>query len=160
MYDFNTGRWDKLPDAPHARDHATSVICNDKLYLMGGRLSSGFIKKVMDFTVPEVDVYDFKTGKWSTLEQEVPTQRAGCTSVCIDGKIIFAGGESTSQVKAHDEVEMFDTKTSAWSIWPSLNEGRHGTQLISYDRKLYIASGCGHRGGSPELTSIECLSQD
>lgn len=158
VYDFKTGQWETLPDAPRARDHATSVICNDKLYLLGGRVSSGFIRKVMELTVPEVDVFDFKTGQWSTLEASVPTQRAGCTSICIGDKLLFAGGESTGQVAAHNEIEVLDTKTGTWSTLPSLIQGRHGTQLIWYKKKLYIASGCEKRGGSSELKTIEAFS--
>lgn len=158
VYDFKTGTWEKLPDAPRARDHATSVICNDKLYLLGGRISSGKIKKVFELTIPEVDVFDFKTGKWSTMDKPVPTQRAGCMSVCVKNKIVFTGGESVSQKKAHNEVECLDTKTGEWSVLPPLNQGRHGTQIIHYKKKLYIASGCGKRGGNPELTTIESFS--
>ncbi|MFT6865406.1 MAG: hypothetical protein ACJA08_000224 [Cyclobacteriaceae bacterium] len=80
-YDFKTGKWETLPDAPRARDHATSMICNDKLYMMGGRVSSGFIGKMFELTIPEVDVFDFKTGTWSTLKVPVPTQRVGCTAI-------------------------------------------------------------------------------
>ena len=116
------------------------------------------MKKVFELTVTEVDVFDFKTGKWSTLEQPVPTQRAGCTAISIKNKIIFAGGESTAETKAHNEVECFDTDTNTWSKLPSLVEGRHGTQLIWYKKKLYIASGSGGRGGGPELITLECFA--
>ncbi len=158
VYNFKTKQWETLADAPRARDHATSVVCNNKLYLLGGRLSSGKIEKVFHLTVAEVDVYDFKTGKWSTLETYVPTQRAGCMAVCIKDKIVFTGGESVSQNTAHDEVECYDVKTGTWSVLPSLNQGRHGTQIIHYKNKLYIASGCGSRGGKLELKTIEYIS--
>lgn len=158
VYDFKTGTWEKLPDAPRARDHATSVINDDKLYLLGGRRSSGHIKKVMDITVPEVDIYDFKTGKWSTMDKPVPTERAGCTSISIGDKILFTGGETITQKAAHNEVECLDTKTGEWSVLPSLITGRHGTQLIWYNNELYIASGCSKRGGSSELKTIERFS--
>lgn len=158
-YDFKTGKWEQLPDAPRFRDHACSVICNDKLYLLGGRVTSGSIKKVFELTVPEVDVFDFKTGTWSTLDEPVPTQRAGCTAMCIGDKIIFTGGESSKQDLAHNDVECLDTKTGKWSKLPSLNTGRHGTQLIWHKKNLYIASGCGKRGGNPELKTIERFSK-
>jgi hypothetical protein len=158
-YDFKTGKWEKLPDAPRYRDHACSVICNDKLYLLGGRVTSASIGKVFELTVPEIDVYDFKKGKWSTLDFPVPTQRAGCTAICIGDKIIFTGGETSDQKLAHKEVECLDTKTMEWYTLPSLNTGRHGTQLIWHKRKLYIASGSGQMGGRPELTSIECFKK-
>ncbi len=157
VYDFKTKKWAKLPDAPRARDHATSVIVNDKLYLLGGRRSSGKINKVFHLTVPEVDVFDFKTKKWATLKQPVPTQRAGCMALAYKNKIIFAGGESIGQKLAHNEVECYDTKTETWSTLKPLNRGRHGSQLVLYKNKIYTASGSGNRGGSPELKTIEVL---
>ena len=89
------------------------------------------------------------------MDKPIPTQRAGCTSICIENKIIFTGGETSEQKKAYKEIEVLDTKTEEWSALPSLIQGRHGTQLIWYKKKLYIASGCGERGGSTELTTIE-----
>ncbi|NIJ43685.1 N-acetylneuraminic acid mutarotase [Wenyingzhuangia heitensis] len=155
VYDFKTKKWTKLPNAPRARDHAASVIIDNKLYLIGGRRSSGKIKKVFHLTVPEVDVFDFKTNTWSTLQQPVPTQRAGCMAIAYGNTILFAGGESIHQKNAHSEVECYDTKTKAWSTLKPLNRGRHGSQLILYKDKVYTASGSGNRGGSPELKSIE-----
>ena len=159
-YDFKTAKWEKLPDAPRPRDHFNAVVCNDKLYLLGGRVTSGSIGKGFELTVGEVDVFDFKTGKWNTLVNPLPTQRAGCASISIDNQIVIAGGESTKQKMAHNEVECLDTKTGKWSNLPSLITGRHGSQLIWYKKKLFIASGCGAMGGQPELKSIECFSNN
>lgn len=159
-YNFKTGKWETLTDAPRPRDHFNAVVCNNKLYLIGGRVTSGSVGKVFDFTVEEVDVYDFKTGSWSTLDNHVPTPRAGSTTICINNRVLFTGGESTKQKLAHNEVECLDTKTGKWSALPSLITGRHGTQLIWYKKKLFIASGCGAMGGNPELTSIECFSEN
>lgn len=86
-----------LPDAPRFTDHASSVICNEKLYLLGSRVTSGSEGKVFDLIVAEVDVYDFKTRTWSMLDKPVSTQRAGCTAICIKDKILFTGGESKAQ---------------------------------------------------------------
>lgn len=157
-YDFKTGKWQRMPDIPRYRDHATSVVCNDKLYLIGGRVTSGKIKKVFDLTVGEVDIFDFKTGTWSTMESKVPTERAGCTAITIKNSIVFAGGESVNQKEAHSEVERLDTNTGTWSTLPNLPVGRHGTQLIWHKKQLYMASGCGKRGGNPELNTIISFS--
>jgi len=52
-------------------------------------------------------------------------------------------------------VEALDVETGEWTDLPSLNQGRHGTQAIVYNGKIYIAAGSGNRGGGPELTSME-----
>jgi hypothetical protein len=158
-YDFKTGKWQVLADAPRARDHASSVVCNDKLYVIGGRRSSGKIKKVMDLTVGEIDIFNFKTGTWETLDANIPTERAGLTAITLGDNIIVTGGESGTQKSAHNEVECLNTSTQTWTTWPALDQGRHGTQLTHYNNNLYIASGCSERGGSTELNSISILSK-
>ncbi|WP_066219877.1 Kelch repeat-containing protein [Formosa haliotis] len=158
-YDFKTKTWRTLADAPRARDHATSVVCNDKLYVIGGRRSSGKIKKVMDLTVSEIDVFDLKTETWSTLKTKLPTERAGLTALTLGDEIIVTGGESATQKAAYSTVDCLDTKTGTWRSWPDLDQGRHGTQLIQYKGRLYIASGCAERGGSTELKTLSVLSE-
>lgn len=159
-YDPKTNTWKKLADAPHVRDHVQAVVIDDKIYVAGGRRSTAKIGQVLNLTEEAVDVYDFKTGKWSTLPESanLPTQRAGNASVVRDGKLLVIGGESGEQVPAHSEVEALNTKTMKWEELPSLNQGRHGTGAVNVNGKIYIVAGSGNRGGGPELNSIEVLS--
>ena len=39
-----------------------------------------------------------------------------------------------------------------------MQQGRHGSQAGVYENAAYIVAGCGNRGGSPELPSIERFS--
>ena len=155
-YDPKTDKWRQLPDAPHARDHVQAAIIDNQLVMAGGRLSSQKIGKVLELTVPEVDVYDFKKGTWRSLPaaQNIPTQRAGCTSVTLGNQVLVIGGEST-QLLAHNQTEAFDVKTNSWQTLDSLRTGRHGTQALVYKNKVYICGGAGNHGGGPELNSIE-----
>ena len=155
VYDFKTEKWEELPDIPRYRDHFNAVILHDKLYLIAGRKTSGSTEQYFDLTENKIDVFDFKTAEWSTLETTLPTERAGNAAIAVGDEIIIAGGESNAHKKAHHEVEALNVLTGVWKTYPSLNRGRHGTQLIYYQGELYIASGCGNRGGDPELTTIE-----
>ena len=152
-YDPATGQWKVLPDAPRVRDHFHAVLYNNKIYLTGGRDTSdpGFINR----TTTEVDVYDFSTGNWSTLSSNLPTPRGGTASILYRGEILVIGGESNSQVPAHDETEALNPITQSWTDRPSLNVGRHGTQAALLNDIVYIAAGAAERGGEPELNSIE-----
>ncbi|MCU0750686.1 MAG: hypothetical protein MUF13_14185 [Akkermansiaceae bacterium] len=156
-FDPATGTWQKLADAPHARDHFQSVIVDGKIYNAGGRRTSHETKELMSLTVPEVDVYDMASGAWSTLKEPIPTPRAGTSSIAIGNSVVVAGGESATQPLAHNEVESLDTRTGAWSALPPLQRGRHGSGLIFHDGKLFTASGSGRRGGQPELDSMESI---
>lgn len=155
VYDFKTKKWTELPDMPRYRDHFNAVIVHDKLYLAAGRISSGKTDEYFELTENKIDVFDFKSGAWTTLETTLPTERAGNAAIGVQDELIIAGGESSAQVKAHNEVEALNVLTGQWKSYPALNNGRHGTQLIKYKGSLYIASGCGNRGGNPELTSLE-----
>lgn len=157
-YDPKTNTWKRLPDAPRTRDHIAAAVVGDKLYLAGGRNSTARINKVLETTIAEVDVYDFKKGTWQALpaESNLPTQRAGGTAVTQGGKVWLIGGESP-QLPAHNEAEYLDPKTNRWTSGPKLQQGRHGTQAVVYKNAIYIVAGSANHGGGPELNTVEVL---
>lgn len=157
-YDPDSGEWKVLPDAPHTRDHFQAVVADGKIYAAGGRNSSAATGQTFELTIPEVDVYDFESGEWTTLENNLPTERAGTTAIVLDENVVVIGGESGTQEEAHDEVEALDPDSHEWRALPSLEKGRHGTQAFVYRDKVYIAAGSGNRGGGPELTSMEVFN--
>lgn len=155
VYDPRTGSWEELPDAPRARDHFRAIVVKNKLYLVGGRRSAA-PDNVFNDLEGKVDVYDLKKGNWSTLTDELPTQRAGLFLAALPKKkIVVLGGETGGQQLAHSEMEVLDTKSGNWETWSPMLQGRHGTGAIVYKGKLIVASGCGNRGGSPELKTME-----
>ncbi len=156
-FDLKTGKWQQLADCPRARDHHQAAVVENRLYLVGGRQSNA-PSNVMGNTTAEIDVYDFSTDVWETLDTEIPTQRAGLYLTVIGPEILAVGGESLTQRSAHSEVEAFNTETLAWRTLPPLLQGRHGTGVIQFHNNLYIASGSGNRGGGPELTTQESIS--
>lgn len=159
-YDPKSKQWKKLPDAPHVRDHVQAVVLDDKIYIAGGRRSTARIGQVLNTTEAAVDIYDFKSGKWSTLPEgsNLPTLRAGNATVVLDKKVIVIGGESGEQVPAHNEVEALNTRTMQWEKLAPLKQGRHGTGAVVVNGKIYTVAGSGNRGGGPELNSIEVMS--
>ncbi len=158
-YDPATNTWRKLPDAPHARDHISVAVVKDKLVVAGGRTSWAKTNQVLQLTLNEVDIYDFKTNTWTTLDasKNIPTPRAGATAIAYKGKVLIIGGESSAHVEAHNEVEAFDVQKNTWEKWPNLHTTRHGTQVVKAKGKLYIGAGSKNRGGGPELNTVEVL---
>lgn len=156
-FDPSTNTWNELPDAPRSRDHFQAVVSGNKLIAAGGR-KSGFEGQGFEATIAETDIFDFETESWSTLpspEGDIPTQRAGTAAISAGNVAIVTGGESGSQTTAHSEVEALDPEDGSWRTLPSLQTGRHGTQLIYSEGQLYISAGSGDRGGGPELNSLE-----
>lgn len=158
-FDPQTGEWKQLADAPRYRDHFQAAVVNGKLYAAGGRRTSRASGRVFELTIPEVDVYDFAADSWAPLPPsgDLPTERAGSSTIAAENKLIVLGGESGSQPEAHAEVEMYDPDSGTWTSLPSLNQGRHGTQAIVYDGKIYIAAGSETRGAT-EINSLEVLA--
>jgi len=161
-YDFKTGNWTILANTPRARDHFQAAIADGKIYAAGGRNSSYATKQTFELTIPEVDVYDIRTNTWNTLDKNanLPTERAGSTTILHKNQLLVIGGESIAQQPAHSEVEALNLNTMKWNTLQSLNRGRHGTQAILYNENIFIAAGSGNRGGKPELDSIEKLLLD
>jgi N-acetylneuraminic acid mutarotase len=156
VFDPHTNTWQKLPNSPHARDHFQTAVVGDKLYVAGGRKSSAKTNEVVQLTIGEVDVFDFKSQTWTTLPESknIPTKRAGCTAIAVGERVLVIGGESGQQL-AHNSCEAFNTKTQLWEVLQPLNTGRHGTQAVDLNHKIWIIAGCGERGGTPEQNSIE-----
>lgn len=154
VFDPATGAWTALEDrpAPRVRDHFSAAVVGDRLYLAGGRNTG--VENFSDSTIAAVDVYDFASGRWTTLDEApLPTERAGTAAIGHGRYVVVTGGEGFGQ--AWRETEALDTETNRWTLIGNLRQPRHGTQLLEHDGALYIAGGAGDQGGGPELSDME-----
>lgn len=161
-YDPESGEWESLTKAPHIRDHFPAIVVKDKLYLVGGRNTSFHTKnKFAAFfgaTTPWVDVYDFKTKSWITLENQVPFPTAAGGVFALDNKIIYAGGEGGIP-SAYQNTQCLDLQSGNWSQLAPLQIGRHGTSAVKFKNEVFIAAGSPNRGGG-NMNSIEKFSKN
>lgn len=144
-----TGQWRQLPDAPRPRDHFHAGIIDGRIYAAAGRRSSAATDQTFQLTVAEVDVFDLATSRWLTLPPagNIPTGRAGAGAVVMDGRLIVLGGESDRPL-AHDSVEALDPATGRWTALKPLAMGRHATQAVLHEGKIYLASGSRTQGAT------------
>jgi N-acetylneuraminic acid mutarotase len=126
------------------------------MYAVGGRRSAAASGHALDLTIPEVDVYDFASGRWSTLPAtaNLPTQRAGASTVVLNGTIIVLGGESAADFRMHTEVEALNLGTMRWTTLAPLAHGRHGTGAIVHDGKIYVAAGSTRQGTGDRVQEV------
>lgn len=158
-FDPRTGEWLELPDAPHARDHFQAIAAKGRIYLIGGRRSES-ANNIFANLEPAVDVFDLRTGAWSSLEKPLPTPRAGnYLALYKKHNIVVLGGETGEQEQAHSEMEVLDLNLGDWTEWASMLQGRHGTGAVVFKNKIYVASGCGKRGGAPEVPTMEVFEK-
>ncbi len=166
-YDPATGVWTSLADAPRARDHFSATVIGNNLYVAGGRLSGG-VGGVFAPTIPEVDVFNFGSGTWSTLPaaQNIPTPRGGASTANFNGKLLVIGGEVENEVVygvnttgALEITEEYDPNTQAWTRISDLNSPRHGTQAIVSGSGVFILAGSTNLGGGNQK-NMEYLGID
>jgi N-acetylneuraminic acid mutarotase len=74
----------------------------------------------------------------------------------LGNQVIVIGGESPQKL-AHNQTEAFDFSTNSWQSLPRLQTGRHGTQAVVHENKVYIVAGAANQGGGPEINSMEVL---
>ncbi len=152
-YDPLTGNWRALADAPNARDHFSAALIGNKLIAASGRQTdNGFAG-----TVAATDIYDFSTNTWTTAAS-LPTPRAGAIVGVKSGNVIIAGGETSTQFEAHNEVEAYNLTTNEWRSLPTLGQGRHGSAGGVIGNSIHIIAGNLKRGGGQEVTSHEKLT--
>jgi N-acetylneuraminic acid mutarotase len=161
IYNPGTDTWRKGAEIPRKRGAAGVFVYEDKIYVVCGIQDGHWDGHVtwFDEYSPETDLFDFKTNTWETLptSANIPTERAGCSAVAKNGKLIIIGGESKLQKTAHREVEALNPVTNTWEKLPALRVTRHGTGATMINGKIYTAAGSLNRGGGPELSSVECL---
>lgn len=160
-FDPETNEWHTMPDAPRGRDHFHAVVIGSRLYCAAGRRTSGKTNQVIQLTIPEVDVFDFKSQEWTTLpaSQNLPTLRAGGTAVAWKQKLVVIGGESATQVESHHDAEAFNPNAGKWTKLPGLITGRHDTGALCYKNKIYIVAGAPKRGGGNDQSTIEVFNR-
>ncbi|MFL0353857.1 kelch repeat-containing protein [Xanthomarina sp. GH4-25] len=154
-YDPLTGTWTQLTDAPHQRDHFQAALYNDELYLIGGRQSGGPGGSRLP-TVPEIDIFNFTTQTWSTLDasKNLPTPRSAAAVTIYNDEIYVIAGEI---VNAFDIVEAYSPITNSWTTKNPINNLRDGTQAITSGNGIFITAGA---GGSGPLKDMEYYNLD
>ena len=167
VYDPKTRTWRALSDAPNPRDHVGGAVVGGKLCIAGGR--DGGVANFWGTPVTKVNCYDFASGKWE-VGPDLPDGRAGAAiaALCDGEHILIAGGEgraagTTAGGKAYDRVDLYSVKEKVFRAPGKLIRGRHGSGLAVADcacGNVYLPSGSGGLGGSPELDDTEVWSPD
>lgn len=127
-YNPASNTFETLEKAPRPRYRHAAAAVDNKVYLFGGTGSSGAI-------VPEVDVLDTQTGKWTTLAEKMPNPTTDGTAFAYNDKIFTVGGYDATWT-ALKRTQVFDPKVKSGSSWhtgPALNAGRGDTFAVVVD---------------------------
>ena len=124
---------------PTARHHAGSVVVNEKIFVVGGRISGS----LENISVNEA--YDPEQDKWITNLEAMPSKRSGIAAAAAaspvnSSNIYVFGGEEPS--KTFNNNEKYDAKTNKWTSEPPMPTARHGLAAVYIqDDKIYVIGG-------------------
>jgi N-acetylneuraminic acid mutarotase len=131
IFDTMTQSWSFLPPMRDRRDYAGAAICNQQLYVVGGR-DAGKLHG-------SVEMLDFATSKWSSVAEHMHTTRSHCT-VLIDQLTMFVVG-GYDQHSNLASIECLDLVLHTWSVLPPMTQPRHSCGAVMHDRKLIVLGG-------------------
>lgn len=160
-YNVKTKKWDSsYPNLPDPRDHTGAALVKGQLCIAGGR--DGGVANFFSAVKTSTWCFNFEKRQWKNMNAPFPAGRAGSSyGQTCDGKLMVAGGES-SQPVAFDRVDVFNGQK--WESPTFLQRGRHGSGLAVARKcscgQIFVASGSGNRGGSPELESTEVFDRN
>ena len=157
-YNPKNNTWTVLENASQQRDHFHAAVIDHTLYAVGGRQSGGE-GGVFAPLISVVDTYNFKTGKWSTLKNNLPTPRAAPGIMAFKNELYVMGGEGEKSGPAFKIVEAYNPKTEIWSNKAPMHYPRHGTQAILSGEGIYMAAGSPIRGGGKQH-NMEVYNKD
>ncbi|MFB4289743.1 Kelch repeat-containing protein [Nonomuraea sp. ATR24] len=145
-YDVVSGRWEKLPDLPEARDHVGGAVIGSTFYVVGGR-DRGQVN-VRD----TVYAFDLRTRRWSE-RAPMPTARGGIATAVVGTRIYTFGGEGRhhggNPNTVFPDVEAYDAVHDRWQRLAPMPVPRHGTAAVAVGGTIYIPGGGTAGGGAP-----------
>jgi hypothetical protein len=145
LYDVASNQWQRGPDLPGPRDHASMAAVGGSLYLVGGYTAglSGATKRVFRLDSPD--------GEWQEVAS-MDTPRGALAAVALQGQLVALGGANDDGVLASTEI--YDPGTDEWSPGPSLEIEREHFGATAVGRRVYAVG-----GRNPQnLTSVESLA--
>ena len=147
-YDPATNSWRTVRPLLLARNHHVAAGVGDKLYVIGGRVGSGFITRASN-NVDLVEMYDPASDLWTPRER-MPTARSAIGGGVYNNHILVAGGEGQDQrlLGAFKAVEAFDTTLNRWEVLPSMPHQRHGLAAGVIGSRFYTVSGDAQSAGN------------
>jgi N-acetylneuraminic acid mutarotase len=120
---------------PTARRAFGGAVMGDKYYIVGGMTK--------DFEeVDRCDVYDFKTGEWSTIPN-AGDARLSPKLIPLNGKLYLVGGSSPTLegFKRNSSIEVFDPATGKWAtVIADLGEKLGELQAFAYGHRILLYS--------------------
>ena len=142
-YNIPTNSWSFCEDLPTGREHSSSAVFDNKIYVINGRGGD-----IGDTTANEV--YDPISDSWQILADK-PTGMSGGWGGVFNNKIYVIGGGSPLTAAN----EWYDPVTDSWTSGPDMPTLRHGLVCEPVGSKIYcFGGGLFNEGGNSSLVEV------
>jgi len=132
----NNPRWAEGPMLNTSRWAASAVVCNDFLYVLGGRDGH-------DEVLSSVEILDTRSlnesSTWS-LAVPMPSPRASFSATSAGGRIFVVGGYDGSLADL-SSIECFDVRQQLWETLAPLSSPRFALGAAACGGSLYVFGG-------------------
>jgi len=143
-----TDSYETLPEAPRSRYRHAAAAIGSKIYVLGGC-------GIDDSIIAEVDIFDTQSGEWSTLAEPMPSATSDLSVFVHNNKIYALGGYDRPNYNASSAMMIFDPSTDAWSVGPSLTQGRGDAAAVMAGGLAYALGGFHHDDWSFPMDHLE-----
>ncbi|MBL9176709.1 MAG: PQQ-binding-like beta-propeller repeat protein [Verrucomicrobiaceae bacterium] len=138
LYRVSDGKWHPLPKLPQRRSSHDSIVCGEKLYVIGGWRLEGEADPVWHDTYLTLDLGK-ADAKWESHPQ--PFKRRALAAQAIGTKIYAIGG-MTDDEEVTTAVSVLETTTGTWSDGPQLPAdkiGGFGFAAVAHEGRVFAS---------------------
>ena len=143
-------RWREEVPIPKGGPHRTSVVCDDKLYVLGGQ--DGDIKPIagdsqytcdhntpLETLYPDSFVMETETGPWKRVSP-MPAARTHTESEITIGQYAVTVGGNEGRHRLSDLIQVYDSRSDRWRIAGRLPYPMK-TPAVYHEGWLYAVTG-------------------
>jgi N-acetylneuraminic acid mutarotase len=134
VYDPVTDAWSQLASPPVGREAPAAVFIDGKIYVTNG-------SQTISNPLAELDIYNIKTGEWSTGKPNPNPTRIGSAGAVVNGKMYVVGGCLDGYCHGVNTVQVYDPGTGSWSSAAPYPQGVTFAACGGIKGKLYCAGG-------------------
>lgn len=140
--DTRSGRWERIADAPSARNSAAAAVIDGKIYVAGGRrMVTQADGRQRPVNVATLEVYDPATDRWEA-RAAMPQAQGGLAAAAHGGKLYVFGGEQfVPASKVFADAWVYDPTSDRWSALPPMPTPRHGHGAAVVGNRIFLMGG-------------------
>ncbi len=142
LLDPSTNRWRSGRPAPTARNSAAGAVLDNRLHIVGGRISAGSGIRNLDVH----EVYDPATDRWSA-RAPMPQAQGGLAAAAFNGKLYAFGGEFFGvRSGVYKEAWAYDPVADSWQTVAPMPLPRHGLGAVAVADGIHVIGGATRAG--------------